>query len=167
MQARALKIDELVLHMERMLRRLIGEDVELVTIAASSETVFADPGRLEQVIMNLVVNARDAMPRGGKLTIETGSVRLGDGLAARQLGVPPGQLRHHLHHRYRRGHGPGDAEPPVRAVLHHQEPRARHRPGSGDGLRHHPPERRRYRHLERAGQGHDRAHLSAARQGKG
>uniref|UniRef100_Q02BV0 histidine kinase n=1 Tax=Solibacter usitatus (strain Ellin6076) TaxID=234267 RepID=Q02BV0_SOLUE len=91
MQARPLKIDELVLHMERMLRRLIGEDVELVTIAASSETVFADPGRLEQVIMNLVVNARDAMPGGGKLTIETGSIRLNDGLAARHLGVPPGQ----------------------------------------------------------------------------
>jgi signal transduction histidine kinase len=90
MQARPLKIDELVLHMERMLRRLIGEDVELVTIAASSEDVFADPGRLEQVIMNLVVNARDAMPEGGKLTIETGSVRLGEGLAARQLGVTPG-----------------------------------------------------------------------------
>ena len=90
MQARPLKIDELVLHMERMLRRLIGEDVELVTIAASSETVFADPGRLEQVIMNLVVNARDAMPGGGKLTIETGSIRLVDGLAARHLGVPPG-----------------------------------------------------------------------------
>ncbi|MCU1239232.1 MAG: histidine kinase, partial [Candidatus Solibacter sp.] len=90
MQARALQIDELVLHMERLLRRLIGEDVELVTIAASSESVFADPGRLEQVIMNLVVNARDAMPHGGKLTIETGSIRLGEGLAARQLGVPPG-----------------------------------------------------------------------------
>jgi signal transduction histidine kinase len=90
MQARSLKIDELVVHMERMLHRLIGEDVELVTIAASSESVFADPGRLEQVIMNLVVNARDAMPRGGKLTIETGSLRLVEGLAARQLGVPPG-----------------------------------------------------------------------------
>jgi signal transduction histidine kinase len=90
MQARALRIDDLVLQMERMLRRLIGEDVELVTIAASSEGVYADPGRLEQVIMNLVVNARDAMPRGGKLTIETGSLRLGEGLAARQLGVPPG-----------------------------------------------------------------------------
>jgi signal transduction histidine kinase len=90
MQARPLKIDELVVQMERMLRRLIGEDIELVTIAASSESVIADPGRLEQVIMNLVVNARDAMPGGGKLTIETGNVVLAEGLEARQLGVPPG-----------------------------------------------------------------------------
>ena len=90
MQARTLEIDDLVLRMEKMLRRLIGEDIELVTIAASSNRVFADPGRLEQVIMNLVVNARDAMPGGGKLTIETGAMLLGEGLAARQLGVPAG-----------------------------------------------------------------------------
>ena len=56
-------VNDLVLQMERMLRRLIGEDIELVTIAAASrDCVMADPGRLEQVIMNLVVNARDAMP---------------------------------------------------------------------------------------------------------
>jgi signal transduction histidine kinase len=91
MQARVLKIDDLIIDMEKMLRRLIGEDVELVTIANSADTVFADPGRLEQVVMNLVVNARDAMPHGGHLTIETATVRLENGLAARQLGVPPGR----------------------------------------------------------------------------
>jgi CheY-like chemotaxis protein len=52
--------------------------------------VEADPGRLEQVIMNLVVNARDAMPNGGKLTIETGTVHLDEGFSARQMGVRPG-----------------------------------------------------------------------------
>ena len=167
MQARALKIDELVVHMERMLRRLIGEDVELVTIAASSESVFADPGRLEQVIMNLVVNARDAMPRGGTLTIETGSVRLGEGLAARQLGVPPGhyvtifitdtgvgmdqETQSHLFEPFFTTKNPGRG-----TGL-----------GSGDGLRHRPPERRRHRYRQRARQRYGRAHLSAARQGKG
>jgi signal transduction histidine kinase len=86
------RLNELILQMEKMLRRLIGEDVELITIpAASRDTVEADAGRLEQVIMNLVVNARDAMPNGGKLTIETGVVHLGETYSARQLGIQPGQ----------------------------------------------------------------------------
>src|SRR5215475_10094475 len=79
LEARSLHVNDLVLQIEKMLKRLIGEDVELITIAAaSSDTVVADPGRLEQVIMNLVVNARDAMPNGGKLTIETGTVHLNE-----------------------------------------------------------------------------------------
>jgi CheY-like chemotaxis protein len=78
--------------MEKMLRRLIGEDIELITIpAASRDAVEADSSRLEQVIMNLVVNARDAMPDGGKLTLETGTVQLSDSFSARQLGIRPGQ----------------------------------------------------------------------------
>src|SRR5262249_17132026 len=81
----------LLLQIEKMLRRLIGEDIELVTIpAASQDAVEADAGRLEQVIMNLVVNARDAMPNGGKLTLETGTVRLNESFSARQLGLVPG-----------------------------------------------------------------------------
>ncbi len=62
---------------ETMLRRLIGEDIELVTTYASDPcNIKADPGQIEQVIMNLSVNARDAMPKGGKLTIETANVEL-------------------------------------------------------------------------------------------
>jgi len=91
LEARLVRVNELVMHIEKMLRRLIGEDIELVTIpAAAQDTVEVDPGRIEQVIMNLVVNARDAMPKGGKLTIETGSVQLGESFSAKQLGVPPG-----------------------------------------------------------------------------
>ena len=91
MLARTLHINQLVLQVEKMLRRLIGEDIELVTIAAAAQDVAqADPGRLEQVIMNLVVNARDAMPRGGKLTIETGTIRLNESFSAQQLGVRAG-----------------------------------------------------------------------------
>ncbi len=89
--ARTVHLNDLVIQIEKMLRRLIGEDIELVTIpAAGLDVVTADPGRLEQVIMNLVVNARDAMPNGGKLTIETGTVDLKDKFPAKGLGVPAG-----------------------------------------------------------------------------
>ena len=72
LQPRVLDVNSLVGDLERMLRRLIGEDIELVTdLAPELWAVMADPGQLEQVLMNLVVNARDAMPGGGVITIET------------------------------------------------------------------------------------------------
>ena len=92
LENRALHVNEHIQQTERMLSRLIGEDIELAIIpAASQDSVVADPGRLEQVIMNLVVNARDAMPDGGKLTIETATVQVNESFSARQLGVPPGR----------------------------------------------------------------------------
>jgi CheY-like chemotaxis protein len=76
-------LNTVVANMEKMLRRLIGEDVRLVIATASTPYVVrADPRQLEQVLMNLAVNARDAMPGGGTLTIETRGIRvrdLGDG----------------------------------------------------------------------------------------
>ena len=92
LEARTLHFNALVLQLEKMLRRLIGEDIELVTIpAAAEDTVEGDAGRLEQVIMNVAVNARDAMPGGGKLTLETGTAYLDESFTARQLGVTPGR----------------------------------------------------------------------------
>jgi PAS domain S-box-containing protein len=75
LQPRVIHLNEVVRGMEKMLRRLIGEDVELSTSFGSAlGYVKADPGQIEQVLMNLAVNARDAMPRGGKLTISTSNV---------------------------------------------------------------------------------------------
>ena len=74
-----LNLNDLVSNLEKMLRRLIGEDIELATVGDARPTVVeADPGQLEQLIMNLVVNARDAMPQGGKLTLETQNVAIGE-----------------------------------------------------------------------------------------
>jgi PAS domain S-box-containing protein len=75
----------------KMLTRLIGEDIDLVMAPGSDiGAVKADPGQIEQVIMNLAVNARDAMPRGGKLTIETANVTLDDNYARFHAPVQPG-----------------------------------------------------------------------------
>jgi PAS domain S-box-containing protein len=91
LEPRVLDVNDLLGGMERMLRRLVGEDVELVfASAASLGKVRVDPGSLEQVVMNLAVNARDAMPVGGKLTIETANAMLDEAYAKEHLGTKPG-----------------------------------------------------------------------------
>jgi PAS domain S-box-containing protein len=83
LQPTVIEVNKLVGDLEKMLRRLLGEDVELTTrLAPTTGRVKADPGQLEQVIMNLAVNARDAMPTGGKLTLETGNMDLDESYAA-------------------------------------------------------------------------------------
>ena len=90
--AKVLDLNALVANMDGMLRRLIGEDiVELsVELDSSLGAIKADPGQVEQVIMNLVVNARDAMPKGGRLTIETRNVTIGEEVRLDAVGVAPG-----------------------------------------------------------------------------
>jgi CheY-like chemotaxis protein len=76
-EPRVLNPNKVVLNVEKMLRRLIGEDIEFRTVLdPAAGNIKADPGQIEQVIMNLAVNARDAMPKGGKLTITTANISL-------------------------------------------------------------------------------------------
>jgi CheY-like chemotaxis protein len=85
-------LNQVLTGIEKMLQRLIGEDIELtVQLDSSIGAVKADPGQLEQVILNLAVNARDAMPRGGRLTIETASVLLDENYADDHVEVSPGR----------------------------------------------------------------------------
>src|SRR5579862_4182736 len=92
MQPKILDLNGIVVGLDKLLRRLMDEDIEMVTIANDSiGAIKADPGQIEQVIMNLVVNARDAMPDGGRLTVETANVEL-DALYARDhASVKPGR----------------------------------------------------------------------------
>lgn len=86
-----LNLNQIAAGVETMLQRILGEDIDLVqTLAPDLGLTLADPGQLEQVIMNLVVNARDAMPEGGKLTIETSNVEIDAEYAARHVAVIPG-----------------------------------------------------------------------------
>jgi PAS domain S-box-containing protein len=91
LQPRVLNLSQTLGGMERMLRRILGEDIELSLLTSYKlGHVHADPGQVEQVIMNLVVNARDAMPDGGKVTLETSNVELDAAYCSLHHGVKPG-----------------------------------------------------------------------------
>ena len=90
-QVQQVQLNDVVTEVQTMLRRVIGEDIVIESVLDPTlGFVLADPGRLHQVLMNLAVNARDAMPGGGKLLIETQNVELDRGFAELHAGVKPG-----------------------------------------------------------------------------
>ncbi len=92
-QPRKLKLNEVVTNMEKLLKRLIGEDIQLkLTLDDGLPAVTADPGQIEQVVMNLVVNARDAMPGGGKLNIRTWSTEITNEHLSEMTEARPGKF---------------------------------------------------------------------------
>jgi two-component system cell cycle sensor histidine kinase/response regulator CckA len=91
LQLKALDLDAVLTDVAKMLDRLIPANIELkILTAVSPNRVKADPGQLEQVILNLAVNARDAMPQGGRLSIETKNVKLRETYAGSHARIPPG-----------------------------------------------------------------------------
>ncbi|MEZ4280649.1 MAG: PAS domain S-box protein [Myxococcota bacterium] len=92
LQPERVDLNAIVADIDRMLRRLIGEDIELVSqLHGELEAIIADPGQIEQVIVNLVVNARDAMPRGGRIEIETSNVECAAPLRVESGMLAPGR----------------------------------------------------------------------------
>ncbi len=92
LQLKALDLNTVLTEVAKMLDRLIPANIELKILpAASPNRVKADPGQIEQVILNLAVNARDAMPQGGRLTIQTGNIELQETLAGSHAQIPPGK----------------------------------------------------------------------------
>ena len=90
-QPQVLRLNEVVEHSVKMLGRVIGEDVEIAThLDPDLRAVKVDPSQIDQLLVNLVVNARDAMPKGGRLTIETANVLLDEQYAGRHIGVSAG-----------------------------------------------------------------------------
>src|SRR5882672_1257494 len=91
LEPKILDLNAIVLHVEKMLRRLIGEDIDLrATLGSALGCIKADQSQIEQVIMNLAVNARDAMPQGGKVLIETANVDVDEDYARRHPPQKPG-----------------------------------------------------------------------------
>jgi CheY-like chemotaxis protein len=92
LQPVAMDLNQAVEHIHPMLRRLIGDDIELDNVLSDDlGTITADPNHIEQVLMNLAINARDAMPKGGKITFETTNVEIDEAYAQLHAPMKPGQ----------------------------------------------------------------------------
>ena len=130
-----------------MLNRTLGNQVRLETHSTAEQLAYVDRGLFESAVLNLALNARDAMPNGGLLTITTEVVHCDGGQRRRARSR---RLRKGHRHRYRRGHEAGDPRPGLRSVLHDQGRRQGLRHGPLDGLRLCQAVRRPRHHREQA-----------------
>lgn len=88
-----IQLNQIIIGMEKMLKQIIGDKIDLIqTLSPELGLTLADPNQLEQVVMNLVVNARDAMPNGGKIIIETANVELDEKYTAQHVDLFPDHI---------------------------------------------------------------------------
>ena len=163
---KVINVNEVVRNLESMLRRLIREDIDLVLeLAPHPLAVKSDPGQLDQVVLNLVVNARDALPQRGRIIVRTASVEPRSP-AARQRSPRAGRrIRAYRRLRHRQRADAGGADPSVRAFLHHQGARQGNRPRPRDRVRDREAEQWIHLRRFRSGGGNDGSCLPAAEHG--
>ena len=158
-----LQLGDVLSELSILLSRLLGENIELkLDQAGDLWPVKADLHQFEQVIINLAVNARDAMPEGGKLTIRTANVSEPESRELGQRHIPPGEYVLIEVSDTGTGMTPEVKHEDLRAVLLHQGGRPRHRARPVHRLRHRQADRRLHLRRERGGQRHHHARLPAA-----
>ena len=150
-----LDLREAASKMTPMLGRLLRDDIVLsVKCCDGVCPVKVDPGQIQQLVLNLVANAADAMPDGGRLDIEVSTVEVDESFVPPASPAQAGKLCQALGQRYRHRHGPRHRGAYLRAVLHHQGVREGNRPWPCHRLRHRQAQRRRHLGLQRGGCGH-------------
>ncbi len=166
LQPRNTDINALVIDAARLLRPTLGEQIEIESmLSPDAAPALIDPSQLSTAILNLALNARDAMPDGGKLTLETRNVVLDENYAAMNSDVKPGDYVMIAVSDTGHGNPRQPARKGVRAVLHHQGRRQGIRARSQHGLRLRQTVERTYQDLQRGGARHHREALSAAGRG--
>ena len=164
LQARNIDLNEIVTRAATMLQRTIGEDIAVkLALADGLWPALADPSQIEDVILNLAVNARDAMPNGGQLVIETANTHLDEQYAAQNVEVAAGDYVSVVVTDFGHRHAARSGRARVRAVLHHQGGRPRHRAGPEHGVRLREAVARPCEDLQRGRPRHQHQALSAAR----
>ena len=150
LRPRVVDVGEVLTRMAPMLRRLVGEHIDLVlSLDPSPLRVKVDPTQLEQVLLNLAINARDAMENGGRLAIECRPVLVAEEQQSSPVDVKPGRYVIISVTDNGVGMDTRDTRARLRAVLHDQGRGPRHRARAGHGLRHREAERRRHPRRQR------------------
>ena len=163
LRPQVLALGDVLSDLSILLERLLGENVKLQLVHGRDLwPIKFDLNQFEQVIINLAVNGRDAMPKGGTMTIRTRNLSAGEVAQFRYKPLPRGRLRADRGRGHRHRHAAGGAGEDLRAVLLDQGGRQGHRPRPLHRLRHRQADRRPHLLLQRGRQGHGLPHLRAA-----